>query len=43
VCGSVAARWCNLIAAIRIHRQVFKSSLLEAKEAVEAIAAKRRR
>jgi hypothetical protein len=33
----------NLIAAIRIHRQMFKTSLRDAKEAVEAIAAKRRR
>jgi hypothetical protein len=33
----------NLIAAIRIHRQTFNSSLRDAKEAVEAIAARRRR
>jgi ribosomal protein L7/L12 len=31
----------NLIAAIKIHRQVFKSSLRDAKEAVEALAARR--
>jgi hypothetical protein len=33
----------NLIAAIKMHRQVFKTSLRDAKDAVEAIAAKRRR
>ena len=33
----------NLISAIKIHREVFKTSLREAKEAVEALAASRRR
>ena len=33
----------NLIAAIKVHRQVFKSSLREAKQAVEALVASRKR
>jgi hypothetical protein len=33
----------NLIGAIKIHRQSFGTSLRDAKNAVEAIAAKRRR